>query len=116
MLKVLHNNRCGKSREAIKILEELKLPFEVVNYLTNSLSKVEIQRINQLTMKPLVEMIRTNEEIWKTKYKGNEMTDEELLLALELHPILIERPLVYSEKFALVARPPQKILDFLYSF
>jgi arsenate reductase len=61
-------------------------------------------------------MIRTNEEIWKTKYKGNIVTDEELLLALELHPILIERPLVYSEKFALVARPPQKILDFLYSF
>lgn len=116
MLKVLHNNRCRKSREAIKILKDLNIPFEVVNYLTYPLSKVEIQHINQLTMKPLVEMIRTNEEIWKTKYKGNEMTDEELLLALELHPILIERPLIYSSKFALVARLPQKILDFLNSF
>jgi len=44
------------------------------------------------------------------------MTSEQLLSTIEKHPILIERPLVYSEKFALVARPPQKILDFLNSF
>lgn len=116
MLKVLHNNRCGKSREAIKILEDLKIPFEIVNYLTNPLSKEEISRINQLTLKPLIEMVRTNESIWKTVYKGKELTNNEVLIALETHPILIERPLVYSEKFALVARPPQKIIDFLNSF
>jgi len=65
MLKVLHNNRCGKSREAIKILEDLKIPFEAVNYLANPLSKEEINQINQLTMKPLIDMVRINESIWK---------------------------------------------------
>lgn len=116
MLKVLHNNRCGKSREVIKILEDLKIPFEAVNYLANPLSKEEINHINQLTLKPLIEMVRTNESIYKNDYKGKSMTNDQLLSALETHPILIERPLVYSEKFALVARPPQKIIDFLNSF
>jgi arsenate reductase len=41
------------------------------------------------------------------------VTDDEILDAMVQHPILIERPLVETEKGAVLARPQDKVRDIL---
>jgi arsenate reductase len=63
-------------------------------------------------MKP-IEVIRKNEAIYKEKYKGKELTDDQWIDAMVENPILIERPIIVKDGKAIIARPPEKVLEFL---
>lgn len=109
MIKIYHNPRCGKSREGLKIVEASNQEFEVVKYLDETLSKQELQEILKLLgMKP-IELVRTNEAIWKSDYKDKTLSDDEVLDAMLAHPKLIERPIVVNHNKAVVGRPPENI-------
>ncbi|MGV0924139.1 arsenate reductase (glutaredoxin) [Empedobacter tilapiae] len=113
MYTILHNSRCGKSRDAIKVLEESGKDFEVREYLKEPLSKVELKEIlAKLNLKPM-DIVRINEEEWKTNFKGKEMSDEEVLNALVDFPKLIQRPIVTDEKNGVVGRPKEIVEDFI---
>ena len=65
MIKIYHNNRCRKSREGLKILEESGKDFEVIKYLEEVPSKSELKQIIvKLGISP-IELVRKNEAIWK---------------------------------------------------
>ncbi|MEZ4970711.1 MAG: ArsC/Spx/MgsR family protein, partial [Flavobacteriaceae bacterium] len=58
-------------------------------------------------------LVRTNETVWKEKYKGKSMTDDEIIAAMIAFPKLIERPIVIMGNMGVVGRPPEKIKDLL---
>ena len=108
-MKIYHNPRCRKSREGIKYLESKKINFEVIDYIKNNLSSEQIKKIlKKLQLKP-IELVRKNEVIWKEKYKGKDFTDEQLIKILTNEPKLIERPIIVSEKLAVIGRPAENI-------
>tara|TARA_Y200000002_G_scaffold59150_1_gene44588 strand:+ start:6222 stop:6560 length:339 start_codon:yes stop_codon:yes gene_type:complete len=108
-MKIYHNPRCRKSREGIKYLESKKINFEVIDYIKNNLSSEQIKKIlKKLQLKP-IELVRKNEVIWKDKYKGKEFTDDQLMKILSNEPKLIERPIIVSEKLAVIGRPAENI-------
>ena len=108
-MKIYHNPRCRKSREGIKYLESKKINFEVIDYIKNNLSSEQIRNIlKKLQLKP-IELVRKNEAIWKEKYKGKEFTDDQLIEILSNEPKLIERPIIVSEKLAVIGRPTENI-------
>lgn len=112
-MKILHNPRCRKSREGLKILEESGNEFEIVDYLNQPLEKEEIRDLlRKLDMEP-IELVRRNEAIWKENYKGRDLSSEEVVDALSKHPKLIERPIVIVGDKAIVGRPPENILEIL---
>lgn len=112
-LKIYHNPRCRKSREALQYLEETKQSFDIINYLDNHLSKREIQQLlKELEYQP-EELIRKNEVIWKEQFKGKDLSFDELVTALSKNPKLIERPVISNGKSAVIARPLEKLIDFL---
>lgn len=109
MIQILHNPRCGKSREGLAILEESGKEFEVIKYLENSLSKKELKGIiKKLNVEPL-KLVRQNETIWKENFKSKELSDEEIIDAMVENPILIERPIVINGNKAIIGRPPVEI-------
>jgi len=113
MLKLYHNPRCSKSREAKQLLDEKGLKFETIEYIKNPISMAEIQEIIQkLSIEP-IELVRQKEAIWKEKYKGKDLSDEEILEAMIEHPRLMERPIVVHKEKAIVGRPASLILDVL---
>ncbi|WP_313578488.1 hypothetical protein [Chishuiella sp.] len=70
MYTILHNSRCGKSRESLKVLEDSGKEFQIREYLKEPLSKEEIKNIlSKLKVNP-IDIVRTNEEDWKVNYKG----------------------------------------------
>lgn len=108
-MKIYHNPRCRKSREGIKYLESKKINFEVIDYIKNNLSLEQIRNIlKKLQLKP-IELVRKNEAIWKEKYKGKAFTDDQLIEILSNEPKLIERPIIVSEKLAVIGRPAENI-------
>ena len=114
-IKVLHNNRCTKSRNALSLLEEKGIQFEVVNYLDGVLSEADIKAILQkLKLKP-EDIVRKTEALYKDNYKGKTFTDAQWIQILHKEPKLIERPIVYNQKSAVVGRPLENVEEFLKS-
>jgi len=113
MIKIYHNPRCSKSRQGLAILEASGKSFETIKYLENNLTSVELQDIIiKLGIKP-IDLIRKNEAIWKSEYKGKSLTDNEIIAAMVNHPKLIERPIVINDDKAVVGRPPEAIKDII---
>ncbi len=113
MIKIYHNPRCRKSREGLAILEKSGKDFEVIKYLEEVPSHEELKSILKILAIPPMELVRTNEAIWKENFKRKSMTDEEIITAMANHPKLIERPIVISNDKGVIGRPPQNIDSLL---
>lgn len=112
-IRIYHNARCSKSRSACAIVAERGIVAEIVNYLDTPPSKEELRSLlTKLGMTPR-ELVRSGEAVFKEHYAGRELSDEQWLDALATHPILIERPIVVRGDKAVVARPPEKVLELL---
>jgi arsenate reductase len=113
MIKIYHNNRCGKSRDALSFLKESGKDFELINYLENTPSVEELTAlIAQLNIKPF-DLIRKTESIYKENFKGKNLRDAEWIEVMVQNPILIERPIVVVDGKAVIARPTERILEIL---
>lgn len=112
-IKVLHNSRCGKSRDSLKILDEKGINYEVIEYLKNTPSAKELKDIiKKLGIKPEA-LIRKGESIYKTEFKDKKFSDDEWINIMVKNPILIERPIIISGNKAIIGRPPEKVLELI---
>lgn len=113
MIRVYHNPRCTKSREAVKYLEEKGQKAEIVEYMKDPLTPNELEVVlDALDMVPM-ELIRTNEAEWKELFKDKELDEDELILAMIEYPKLMQRPIVMKGDKAVVARPATEIDQLL---
>jgi len=109
MIKIYHNPRCSKSRLGVAYLEEKNVQFEIVKYLDQNFAVEELtQLISKLDMAP-IDLVRKNETIWKSDFKGKELTNSEIIEAMVKHPKLIERPIIVNKNKAVIARPTELI-------
>ena len=110
---IYHNSRCRKSREALKYLQDKEYDFKVRDYIKNLLSVEEtLDLIDSLKIKP-IELVRKNEAIWKENFKNKDLDDNQIINALSKYPKLIERPIVTKGKSSIIAKPIDKLLNFL---
>ena len=113
MIKIYHNPRCRKSREGLAILENSNKKFEIVRYLDNIPSEETLKNIIKLLDIQPIQLIRKTEPIWKEHFKGKELSDNEIIKAMIANPKLIERPIVISNKKAVIGRPPENIINII---
>lgn len=113
MIKIYHNPRCSKSRCGLDLLKSSEKEFEVVDYMKNPPTKIELENIiAKLGIKP-IDLVRKNETIWKENFKDKTLTDSQIVEAMQSYPQLIERPIVIDEHKAVIGRPTEKIVNFL---
>ncbi|WP_040497619.1 arsenate reductase (glutaredoxin) [Fulvivirga imtechensis] len=113
MLTIYHNPRCSKSRQALQIIEDSGAMVEVVEYLKTPPSNESLRKvIGQLGIKP-EELVRKGEAIYKERYKGKKLSDDEWIEAMVENPVLIERPIVIKEGKAVLGRPPENVKELL---
>jgi arsenate reductase len=113
-MKIYHNPRCSKSRQTLALIQENGQEVEIIEYLKESLSFKDLKSILEMLNIKAIELIRTNEIIWKEKYRGKQMTDDEIINAMRENPKLIERPIVIKNGKAIIGRPPKKVLNLLF--
>jgi len=113
MITIYHNNRCRKSREGLALVENSGKPHKVVKYLEDAPTAKELHQIIKLLNGTPMDLVRQNEAIWKTQFKGKNLTDSEIIEAMVADPKLIERPIVVYGNKAVIGRPPERILDII---
>ena len=113
MIEIYHNPRCGKSREGLQLLEKSGKDFKIIKYLEETPNKQDLEKIIKLLKIKPIELVRTNEKIWKENFKNSNFSDEQLIKIMVENPILIERPIVVSGGKAVIGRPPTKILEII---
>ena len=113
MITIYHNARCRKSREGLDLLKESGEEFEIREYLKEPVTEEELQELLNKLRKAPIELIRTEERLWKQEYKGRDLSDRELIKLMADNPKLIQRPIVVRNNEAVIGRPASKISDLL---
>jgi arsenate reductase len=111
---IYHNNACGTSRKTLDILREEGAEVTIVEYLKNPPPRQELKRIYDRAGITPREGLRSKEPIAADLgLLREDVTDEEVLDAMVRHPILINRPLVETEKGARLCRPQDEVRSIL---
>jgi arsenate reductase (glutaredoxin) len=114
-LTIYHNPACSKSRETLALIKASGHEPRVVEYLKTPPSEKELAAIvRKLGIRPL-ELVRRNEQIFKDKYAGRNLGDQEWIKAMIEHPILMQRPIVVRGEAAAIGRPPEDVKPLLKS-
>jgi len=112
--KIYHNARCSKSRATLAILEQNNAEFEVVNYLLTPPSEVELASLLSSLGLSARELMRTGEPEYKEQNLSDKsLSEQELIQAMITTPILIERPIIKTDKGVVIGRPPENVLSIL---
>ena len=112
-MKIYHNPKCSKSREAKKLLDEKGIAYTTHLYLENPLYSDDIEALLVKLGLTINDIIRTKEAIWKENFKEDTYTDEELVKIVADNPRLLERPIIEHNDFAVIARSDEKIAEVL---
>jgi arsenate reductase len=111
--KLYVNPACSKCRSAVAILDEHHIEAEQVRYLDVPPTVAELERLMTLLgIDDARLMMRTGEPEY-TELQLEEASPAELLDAITKHPILLERPIFVVGDRAVVARPPERLLELL---
>ena len=112
MIAVYHNPLWSKSRKSVEILKEKKVQFKIIKYLKTGVTKPElIQIAKKLNLRPK-DFIRKNDKLFKennfTLLLENDNKTFDLIVE---NPRILERPIAVDKNKAIIARPPEKLLD-----
>ncbi len=108
-----HNPRCGKSRNALALLEARGVNVEVVRYLETPLSRAALAELVRKLGMPAADLMRKGEDEYKGRFAGRTPTEDEALDAMAAHPILMERPVAVIGERAVIGRPPERVLELV---
>jgi arsenate reductase len=110
---VWFNADCSKCRTAQGLLAERGVDATYVDYLRDPPTPSELRHVLSMigTSDPR-SIARTGEPVW-AELGLDDASDDEILDAMHHHPVLIERPIVIVGDRAVVARPPERVLELL---
>ena len=112
MYKIYHNPRCKKSRAGLKYMEDKNVELDIIQYLKTPLSVEELSDIFvKLNNKPS-EMIRKQEAIYKSDFKGKSFNEDEWIRIIAQHPKLLNRPIVIGKHKAIWGDPADNLDEF----
>ena len=111
---IFHNPKCGTSRNTLAIMQASGETPEVIEYLKTPPSReylVELLALMHITPR---ELIRSKENVYSEIGLDNPtLTDAQLIDAMIAHPILINRPIVVTNKGAALCRPAERVFELL---
>ena len=105
---------CTTCRQVYKALVEAGVDVEAVNYYVEPLSKSQLQKLLKKMTLSARELLRTKEPVYKELLLSEKVVSETELIDLMVHyPDLIQRPIVEKGNRAILARPAERIKEFL---
>ncbi len=107
---IYHNPRCGTSRTTLALLTEAGADITILEYLKHPLTVAELSRLYARAGVSPREGLRMTEPAAKALATA---TDADVLEAMAIDPILIQRPLVETDKGVVLARPPERVREIL---
>ncbi|CDM24475.1 arsenate reductase (glutaredoxin) [Castellaniella defragrans] len=114
MIRIYHNPRCSTSRKALETLQATGRPVEVVEYLHHLPPRDALRELIRAAGLTVREALRAKEPAYESLGLADPaLTDEQLLDAIERHPVLLNRPFVVTDKGTRLCRPFDTIQEIL---
>jgi arsenate reductase len=112
---IYHNPNCSTSRNTLGLIRNTGEEPVIVEYLKTPLSKDELRALVQRLGISTRELMRTKEKLYaELGLADPSVSDDALLDAMAVHPILMNRPVVITGKGAKLCRPESEVvLDIL---
>jgi arsenate reductase len=111
---IYHNPRCSKSRQTLALLEQHGITPTIISYLDSPPNEDTLRSLLKLLAIKPRELLRKSESEYKTlDLDDPTLSDTALIKIMVAHPKLIERPIVVTNKKAVLGRPPEKVLEIL---
>jgi arsenate reductase (glutaredoxin) len=111
---IYHNPACGTSRNTLALIRDAGIEPEVIEYLREPPTRARLLELIATAGLTVREVLREKAPPYEElKLSDPTLTDEQLLDAIEMHPILINRPLVVTSKGVRLCRPAERVLDIL---
>jgi len=112
--KIYHNPMCGTSRKTLEILRDSGFDVWIHEYMKNPPSRDELKRLYDRAGITPREGLRAKEPLAETlNLNRPDVTDEEVLDAMVQHPVLINRPLVETDKGVRLCRPQDLVREII---
>ena len=111
---IYHNPACGKSRGTLEILQQRGSAPEIIEYLKTPPDRAALGRILDLLSGAPGALVRKDKRFKELGLDETRYTTREAVIDLLVaHPELMERPVVIRGRQAVIARPPELVLDIL---
>jgi len=111
---IYHNPQCGTSRNTLAMIRNSGVEPEVIEYLKAPPDRATLLALIAATGEPVINAVRTKEAVFtELQLDAPGVTDGQLIDAMLLHPILINRPIVVTPLGTRLCRPSEKVLDIL---
>lgn len=111
---IYHNPKCGTSRKTLEILREEGVDVTVIEYLSDPPSREELSRLYERAGITPRQGLRAKEPLAnELGLDSPEVQDSQIMDAMMEHPILIQRPLVETEKGVRLCRPQDEVRKIL---
>lgn len=109
---IYHNPSCGTSRNVLAILREHGLEPRVIEYLKMPLGRDELKALIAKMGVEVRDVIRWKEKL-ASELNIEGANDDALLDAMAQHPVLMNRPIVVTDKGAKLCRPSETVAEIL---
>jgi arsenate reductase len=111
---IYHNPMCGTSRKTLEILNNEGADVTIIEYLKSPPSRAELKQLYERAGIAPREGLRSKEPLAdELGLTGPDVSDDEILDAMMEHPILIQRPLVVTDKGVRLCRPQEEVRQLL---
>jgi arsenate reductase len=111
---IYHNPACGTSRNVLAMIRQSGVEPAVVEYLKTPPSKAKLNSLLKTMGVSARALLRKKGTPYaELGLDDPKWSDDELIDLMLRHPILIERPIVETEKSAALCRPSERLLDLL---
>jgi len=113
-ITIYHNPKCGTSRNTLAMIRETGEEPDVIEYLKTPPSREELVGLIERMEIAARDLLRQKGTPYDELGLGEDKwSDDELIDFMMEHPILINRPIVVTEKGVRLCRPSEKVLDLL---
>jgi arsenate reductase len=108
---IYHNPNCSTSRKVLGWLRDKGIEPTIIEYLKTPPSAAELKRIlKRMNARPQ-DILRRKGEAYETLGDADQLSADALIKKMLDEPVLIERPIVVSDKGAVLCRPPEKVWE-----
>lgn len=113
-ITIYHNPACGTSRNTLAMIRKAGIEPTIIHYLETPPSRKELVTLIALLPITARKLLRRKGTPFEQLDLDNpDLTDDQLIDAMMEHPILINRPIVVTDKGARLCRPSEAVMELL---